>query len=83
MVKNLISNLILACLSFTLFREFYIVASYHHIQFEEKVMIETYENSKNLHFGLDLGLLGPNSGRHFFFIKLVVRYSSKLSFCVI
>ena len=27
----------------------------------------------------DLGPLGPNSGRHDFFIKLVVRHCSKLS----
>ena len=37
-------------------------------------MIQTQENGKKLHFGTDLGPLGPIS-----FIKLVVRHCSKLS----
>ena len=45
-----------------------IVASYHHMQFQGK-RIQTQENSKKLHFGPDLGLLGPNSGRQFSFFK--------------
>ena len=38
------------------------VASYHLIQFEAKLMIQTEENGKKSHFGPDLGPLGPNLG---------------------
>ena len=41
-----------------------IVASYHRMQFQGK-RIQTQENSKKLHFGPDLGLLG----RQFSFFK--------------
>ena len=34
---------------------------------------------KKPHYGPDLGLLGPNSSRQLFVIKLVVRHCSKLS----
>ena len=44
-----------------------IVASYHCIQFEGKRMIQTQENGKKPHFGLDLGPLGKNSDHQFFF----------------
>ena len=44
-----------------------IVASYHCMQFQGKHMILTQENKKKTHFGDDLGLLGPNSGRQNFF----------------
>ena len=40
---------------------FNIVASYHHIQFQEKLMIQTQENDEKLHFELDLDPLNPNS----------------------
>ena len=56
-----------------------IVASYHRIQFQGKLMIKTKENSEKPHFGPDLGPLGPNSSRQIFFIKLVVRHYSTLS----
>ena len=56
-----------------------IVASYHRIQFQGKLMIKIQENSEKPHFGPDLGTLGPNSCRQFFFIKLVVRHYSTLS----
>ena len=44
-----------------------VVASYHRIRFQGKLMIETQENGKKLHFGPDLGpdfgtfdlILGP------------------------
>ena len=49
-----------------------IVVSYHHIQFQEKPMIQTKGNSEEPNFGLDLGLLSPNSSRQIFIIKLVV-----------
>ena len=56
-----------------------IVVSYHCIQFQEKLMIQTKGNSEKPNFGPDLGLLSPNSGRQNFIIKLAVRHSSKLS----
>ena len=55
------------------FRGFYlyymldIVASYHRIQFQVKRLIQIQENCEKSHFWSDLGLLRPNSGRHFFF----------------
>ena len=50
-------------------------ASYHHIQFQGQLMIETQENGEKLHFGH----VGPKFGPPKFFIKLVVRNCSKLS----
>ena len=44
-----------------------IVASYHCMQFQGKCKIQTKENGEKLYFGPDLGQLGTNSGRHFFF----------------
>ena len=44
-----------------------IVASYHCIQFQGNLMIQTQENGKKLHFGPDLNSLGPFLGQHFFF----------------
>ena len=35
------------------------VASYHHIQFRGKLIIQTQENAEKPHFGPDLGRLGP------------------------
>ena len=46
---------------------FEIVASYHRMQFLGKLMIKTQENDEKPHFGPELGPLGPNSGRQFFF----------------
>ena len=64
-----------------------IVGSYTCMQFQGKRMIQTQENGKKPHFGPDLGLLGPNSGRQFFFLKnlllLVTRYLAQLSSCTI
>ena len=45
-----------------------IVASYHFMQFQGKRMIE-------IHFGSDLGPLGPNSGRQNLFSKIQLRQS--------
>ena len=39
-----------------------IVASYHCIQLQGKLMIQTQENGTKTHFGHDLGPLGPNLG---------------------
>ena len=38
-----------------------VIASYHRIQFQEKLMVQTHENGEKPHFGPDLGPLGPNS----------------------
>ena len=49
-------------------------------------MIQTQENGEKPHFGPDLGLLDPNSGRQFFFKILassVTRYYRQLSSCTI
>ena len=53
------------------FREFYfyIVASYHCMQFQRKLINKTSENGEKHHFGHDLGLLDLNSGRGYFFQK--------------
>ena len=59
-----------------------IVARYHCIQFQEKIMIQTQENGEKPHFGPDLGSLNPNSGLQFFFknkISSVIRYYGQLS----
>ena len=65
-----------------------IVASYHCIQFQGKLMIQTQENGEKPYFGPDLGLLGQNSGRHFFFsfknlASPVTIYHGQLSSCTI
>ena len=46
-----------------------ILASYNCMQFQEKLMIQTQENGKKTHFGPNLGPLGRNLDRHFFFEK--------------
>ena len=78
--KKPISNIKIFFRGFYLYLMLDIVASYHDIQFQGKFMIQTQWNDKKHHFAIDLGPLGPNSGRQIFFIKLVVRHCSKLSF---
>ena len=46
-----------------------IITSYHRMQLQEKLMIQTQENGKKPHSGPDLGPLGPNLGRQIFFFK--------------
>ena len=58
------------------------------MQFQEKGIIETQENGEKPNFGHDLGPLGPNSGRFFFFppqksALSVTRYHGQLSSCKI
>ena len=63
-----------------------IVASYRSIQFQEKIMIQTQENGKKPHFGLDLGSLNLNLSLQFFFKNKplsVSRYYGQLSSCAI
>ena len=79
MAKNLIARPILAHLAQILapktFSEFYlylmlkIVASYHCMQFQGKLMIQTQENGKEPHFGPTLAPLGLNLGSQFFLQK--------------
>ena len=60
--------------------------SYHCIQFQRKLMIQTQENGEKPHFGPNFGWLGSNSGRQFFFKNLassVTRYHGQLSSCTI
>ena len=57
-----------------------IVASYHCMQFQGKLMIQTQGNDEKPHFGPDLGSLGQNLGRDYFFFyknlaSLVTRYN--------
>ena len=65
--------------NFYLYQILDIVASYHCIQFQEKLLFQTQENGKKSHFGPDLGLLGLNLGHQNCFVKLVVRHYFKLS----
>ena len=66
MTKNLISIPILPFLPKKIFREFYllqqieIVPSYHPIQFNRKLINQTFENSKKPNFGYDFGPYGAN-----------------------
>ena len=40
-----------------------IVESYHRMQLQGELIVQTQENNEKPHFGPDLGLFGPNSGR--------------------
>ena len=81
MAKNLVSGQILAPLAqiwtpniffanFTSTRSICIVASYHCIQFQVKLMNQTWENGKKPSFEPDFGPYGPNSGHQIFFSKI-------------
>ena len=60
-----------------------IVASYHCLQFQRKVMNQTWENYKKPSFGTNFGPFGPNLGSKNFFSKILpllrVRHCCKLS----
>ena len=63
-----------------------ILESYHRMQFQGKPTIQTQENGEETHFGPDLGPLGADSGRQFFFknmASLVTRYHGQLSSCTL
>ena len=51
---------------FSLYEMLYIVVNYHCMQFQGKLMNQTWENDKKISFGIDFG---PNSGRQLFFQK--------------
>ena len=53
-----------------------IVTSYHCMQFQGKLMNETWENGKKCSFNRDLVPFGPNSGCHFFFFKNQMSWSA-------
>ena len=50
-----------------------IVASYHRMQFQEQLKIQTQENGEKPQFGADIDPLGP--GRQNFFSKTWLRQS--------
>ena len=66
MVKNLTVGSIFGSLCQSLSPQFFFVdfisASYHHIQFQQKSMIQIQEKDKKSNFGPDLGPLDPNLG---------------------
>ena len=45
------------------------------MQFQEKLMNQTWENGKKTSFGFDFDPFGPNSGHQFFFSKIWLRQS--------
>ena len=75
MSKNLVLGLILDPLAQIIFHIFYfyymleIVASYHCMQFQRKLMNQTWENSKKPSFGPDFGPICPNLGYQIFIQK--------------
>ena len=46
-----------------------IIASYHCMNFQEKLMNQTWENGKKPSFGTDFGTFGPNLGPQFFIMN--------------
>ena len=79
MPKNLILDLILTCFGLNLvsknvFCEFYlsqmlyIVASYHCMQFQGKLINQKWENGKKPSFRPDFGHSGPNMGPKLFYL---------------
>ena len=62
------------------------MAGYHCMQFEGKIMNQTWENSKKPSFESNLGPFGKNLGQQFFcktVASSVTRFSSQLSSCTI
>ena len=77
MAKNVILGPIFVCFGpnvvpksflrgFYLYWMLYIVASYHCMQFQVKLMNQTWENGKKPSFGLDFDPFCPNLGPNFF-----------------
>ena len=65
---------------------FDIVTSYHCMQFQGKIMNQTWENGKKTNFGPNFDSFGPNLGYNFFswvLPLLDVRHCCKLSFYTI
>ena len=63
------------------------VARYHCMQFQGKLINQTWENSKKASFGPDFGPVCANLGSHFFSLKnltsSVTRYYGQLLSCTI
>ena len=58
-----------------------IVANYHCVQFQGKLMNQTSENGKKPSFGPNFGPFGPNRGSNYFFFNMalsVTRYHGSL-----
>ena len=51
-----------------------IIASYHCMNFQEKLMNQTWENGKKPSFGTDFGPFGPNLGTKIFFHEFYLYY---------
>ena len=64
---------------FCLYYMLEIVASYHCIQFQEKLTSQNWKNGKNPSFGTNFGHFGPNLGTKIFLPLLHVRHCCKLS----
>ena len=47
-----------------------IVASYHYMQFQRRIINQTWENAKKPSFGPNFGPFGPNLGHQIFFSKI-------------
>ena len=65
-----------------------IISSCSPVQYQEKLMMKTWENYKKPHFGYDLDPLGTNSSHQFFFFfknlaSSVTRCHGQLSSCTI
>ena len=64
-----------------------IVASYHSMLFQQKLMSQTWENGKKPSFGPDLGLFWPKIGSQNFFLWVLplldIIHCCKLSFYAI
>ena len=63
------------------------LSSYHYMQFQGKLMNQTLGNDKKPILGTDLGPFDPDSGRDFFFFKILAqsaaRYHDQLSSSII
>ena len=65
---------------------FGIVSSYRCMQFQGRLMNQTWENVKKPSFGPDFDPFGPNSGRNILFknqVPSVTRYHRQLSSCTL
>ena len=64
-----------------------IVASYHCMEIQRKIVNQTWENGKTPFVGSDFGLFVPNSGCQFFFKKnltpSLTRCYGQLSSCTV
>ena len=94
MAKNVILGPIFVCFGpnvvpksflrgFYLYWMLYIVASYHCMQFQVKLMNQTWENGKKPSFGLDFDPFCPNLGPNFYFVDFTCQFAIMLTSYVI